>query len=95
MSGLDVFGPVMQIAFVVDDLDATLAHWTTKMGVGWRDPSAVGVHAERHALRLREQRFSPGGMIELIETVPAITDYFELIKDAAARWDGSNPIIRV
>jgi len=39
--------------------------------------------------------FHPGGMIELIETVPAITDYFELIKDAAARWDGSNPIIRV
>jgi hypothetical protein len=34
-------------------------------------------------------------MIELIETVPAIADYFELMKDAAARWDGSNPIIRV
>jgi methylmalonyl-CoA/ethylmalonyl-CoA epimerase len=29
-----LFSPVMQNAFVVDDLDATLDHWTRKMGVG-------------------------------------------------------------
>jgi methylmalonyl-CoA/ethylmalonyl-CoA epimerase len=28
------FGPVVQNAFVVDDLDAALAHWTVRMGVG-------------------------------------------------------------
>ena len=28
------FGPVMQNAFVVDDLDAALDHWIAKMGVG-------------------------------------------------------------
>jgi hypothetical protein len=27
-------GPVMQNAFVVDDLDAAIEHWTRKMGVG-------------------------------------------------------------
>jgi methylmalonyl-CoA/ethylmalonyl-CoA epimerase len=31
---LNNFGPVMQNAFVVDDLDATLDHWVNKMGVG-------------------------------------------------------------
>jgi hypothetical protein len=29
-----IFGPVMQNAFVVDDLDAALGHWIEKMGVG-------------------------------------------------------------
>jgi methylmalonyl-CoA/ethylmalonyl-CoA epimerase len=29
-----ILGPVMQNAFVVDDLDATLDHWIRKMGVG-------------------------------------------------------------
>ena len=29
-----VFGPVFQAAFVVDDLDAALHHWTRVMGVG-------------------------------------------------------------
>jgi len=28
------FGPVMQNAFVVGDLDAALNHWIDKMGVG-------------------------------------------------------------
>jgi len=29
-----MFGPVMQNAFVVDNLDAALHHWIDKMGVG-------------------------------------------------------------
>ena len=29
-----IFGPVMQNAWVVDDLDAALDHWINKMGVG-------------------------------------------------------------
>ncbi len=29
-----IFGPVMQNAFVVDDLDAAMDHWINKMGVG-------------------------------------------------------------
>jgi hypothetical protein len=30
----NTFGPVMQNAFVVDDLDAAMDHWITRMGVG-------------------------------------------------------------
>jgi methylmalonyl-CoA/ethylmalonyl-CoA epimerase len=33
-SGIARIGPVMQIAFVPDDFDAALTHWTTVMGVG-------------------------------------------------------------
>jgi methylmalonyl-CoA/ethylmalonyl-CoA epimerase len=32
--GLSAIGPVMQIAFVPEDFDAALAHWTQVMGVG-------------------------------------------------------------
>lgn len=32
--GISTIGPVMQIAFVPDDFDAALAHWTKVMGVG-------------------------------------------------------------
>ncbi len=28
------FGPIFQIAYVVEDLESTIAHWTTVMGVG-------------------------------------------------------------
>lgn len=32
--GISAIGPVMQIAFVPDDFDTALAHWTQVMGVG-------------------------------------------------------------
>jgi hypothetical protein len=169
------FGPVMQNAFVVDDLDATLDHWVNKMGVGpfyvfdhiqfkeaffrgkpaaidmtaaigyWGDvqiefikqhddePSiyrefrskglrgmqhmgVITADMDEHLGRLAklgitpvqwgsmptgmrfayvDSDFHPGAMIELIEPVPAITDFFQMMKDAAAGWDGSNAIIRV
>lgn len=34
MDGLARIGPIMQIAFVPEDFDAALRHWTTVMGVG-------------------------------------------------------------
>jgi hypothetical protein len=33
-TGISAIGPIMQIAFVPDDFDAALAHWTGVMGVG-------------------------------------------------------------
>jgi hypothetical protein len=36
----------------------------------------------------------PGGMIELIESGPAIVGFFKLVRDAAQGWDGSDPIRR-
>lgn len=37
----------------------------------------------------------PGGMIELIETGPAITGFFKMAQDAARDWGGKNPLRRV
>jgi len=37
----------------------------------------------------------PGGMIELIETGPAISGFFAMAADAARNWDGKNPLRRV
>jgi hypothetical protein len=34
VNGIAGIGPIMQIAFVPDDFDAALTHWTTVMGVG-------------------------------------------------------------
>ena len=169
------FGPVMQNAFVVGDLDAALNHWIDKMGVGpfyvfqhikFQDiffrgePSSVDMTAaiaywgdvqielikqhddqpsiyreflakgqrgmqhmgvitpnlDEHLSRLRplgitpvqwgsmptgmrfayvSSDFHPGGMVELIEAGPIITDYFKQMRDAAEHWDGTHGIIRL
>ena len=166
----------MQNAFVVDDLEESIGHWTTKIGIGpffifshiqfsellfrgkptgcdmsaaiayWGDmqieliqqhndaPSIyqefkarglrgmqhMGVMSEgldAHLARLKSldiepvqlgqvagggarfayvnSDFSPGTMIELIETGDAIVGYFKLIQDAAKAWDGRDSIVRV
>ena len=38
--------------------------------------------------------FHPGGMIELVESGPAILGAFKTIRDASIDWDGKNPIRR-
>ncbi len=169
-----IFGPVMQNAWVVEDLDAALGHWINKMGVGpfyvfehikfqeiffrgepstvdmtaaiaywgdmqielikqydakpsiYRDFTSKGLSGMQHMGVITEHmdedlkrlkllgivpvqwgsmptgmRFAyvssdalPGTMIELIEPVPAIAEFFQSMKTAAAGWDGSNPILR-
>jgi methylmalonyl-CoA/ethylmalonyl-CoA epimerase len=170
-----IFGPVMQNAFLVDDLEATLDYWINKMGVGpfylfshvefrevffrggsgrnidmsaaiayWGDMQiefiqqhndAPSIYTEfknkgcsgmqhmgvltddldAHLARLAPSgivpiqwgsmptgmRFAyvssdyhPGAMIELIEPGPILGDYFNMMKQAAERWDGTNGVIR-
>jgi hypothetical protein len=169
------FGPVMQLGFVVPDLEHGMRHWLDKVGIGpffvlehvkfaqvvykgkpsgidmsvaiaqWGEvqveliqqfndaPSIyseftgrekgglqhVGVMTNSVAddlVRLRSRgieavqqghtgtgiRFAyldtddhPGAMIELIEAGPAITGFFQMVKDAAQGWDGSEPIRRM
>jgi hypothetical protein len=169
------FGPVMQLGFVVPDLEHGMRHWLDKVGIGpffvlehvkfaqvvykgkpsgidmsvaiaqWGEvqveliqqfndaPSIyseftgrekgglqhVGVMTNSVAddlVRLRKLgieavqqghtgtgiRFAyldtddhPGAMIELIEAGPAITGFFQMVKDAAHGWDGSEPIRRM
>ena len=171
-----LFGPVMQNAFVVDDLESAVQHWSRTLGIGpfyafehikfdslqfrgkpgqaditaaiayWGDvqielvvqhnqaPSIYRDFLDRggrglqhmavmtddldaHLARLRplgiepvqhgqvagggarfayvSSDFMPGTMIELIESGPAILGYFKVIQQAAATWDGKNPLVRV
>ncbi|HEX7373590.1 MAG TPA: VOC family protein [Steroidobacteraceae bacterium] len=169
------FGPVMQLGFVVPDLERAMRHWLEKVGIGpflvlehvkfaqvlhrgqptdidmsvglaqWGEvqveliqqfndaPSIytdfpgrkqgglqhVGVMTESVAddlVRLQARgiepvqqghtgtgiRFAyldtdehPGGMIELIESGPAIVGFFQLVRDSARSWDGRDPIRRM
>lgn len=169
------FGPIVQNAFVVRDIECAVAHWSGKVGVGpfyllehvafgdvwfrgaplsldisvaiaqWgpiqieliaqHDRSAsiytefaarhgeglqhVGVMCdsldaalEQHAARgvsavqwgatSAGMRFAyldtdaqPGGMIELIESGPAVEAFFAMVRKGAANWDGSRPLRRL
>jgi hypothetical protein len=169
------FGPVMQLGFVVNDLDHAMRHWLDKVGIGpffvlehvkfaqvlhrgqptdidmsvalaqwgavqveliqqYNDAPSIytefagrkqgglqhlGVMTDSVAddlARLKKRgiepvqqghtgtgiRFAyvdtddhPGGMIELIEAGAAITGFFDLVRDAAKHWDGSEPIRRM
>ncbi len=170
-----LFGPVFQLAYVVDKLDPLLDHMTGTLGIGpfflfptpvdfgWLeldgvrtsatdvigaaalsysgdtmieiivpgpDPSPYrdfldagrsGLHhlgtvatdydAQMAAARAADlgvamegelpmSRFAylatdalhPGTMVELIDMRPAMVDLFAMIRDAAARWDGADPL---
>ena len=170
-----LFGPVMQLGFVVPDLEAAIGHWRSKIGLGpffvlsgvefaelrYRDqptrvdmtvalaqwgevqveliqqlndaPSIyqdypgrglgglqhVGVMTgslDAHLARLAPldirpvqwgstangMRFAyldtgaiPGSMVELIESGPAINEFFALVRSAAQDWDGRDPVRRL
>lgn len=49
-------GEVMQIAYVVDDIDKAIEHWTNKLGVG---PFFVNRHASYTAFEYRGSKESP------------------------------------
>ena len=168
-----LFGPVMQNAFVVADLDGALDHWTQVMGVGpfflferidfaqvwyrgqpanidltvaigyWGDLqielirqnniaasiysdfpartglqhmgvitdsvdrdlerlAPLGIEPVQHGATRAGLRFAyvstdwhPGGMIELIESNPAMMKFFDKMRADALQWDGKDPIRRV
>ncbi len=169
------FGPIVQNAFVVHDMEAAVDYWSAKLGVGpfylldhiqygavyFRDApltldmsvaiaqwgeiqieliqqhdSAASIYSEfltrhgeglqhlgvmtasldEHLARLRPlgieavqwgatangMRFAylntdrqAGGMIELIETGPAVEAFFAKIRKAAEGWDGNRPLRRL
>jgi uncharacterized protein (DUF2126 family) len=167
-----LFGPIVQNAYVVRDLEAAVHHWSGKVGIGpffglehvgfgpvylrgaplrldmsvaiaqWGNvqieliqqhdstPSIYSEFAARHGEGLQHlgvmtpslddhlarlqahgiepvqwgatatgMRFAyvgtdvhPGGMIELIETGPAVEAFFAMVRKAAAGWDGTRPL---
>lgn len=169
------FGPIVQNAYVVRDLEAAAMHWSSKVGIGpffalehipfgkvlfrgkplnldmsvaiaqWGEvqveliqqhDAAASIYTEfaqrhgeglqhvgvmttaldEHLDRLRPlgiepvqwgataagMRFAyvntdaqPGGMIELIETGPAVEAFFAMVRKAAGNWDGTRPYRRL
>jgi hypothetical protein len=169
------FGPIVQNAFVVRDLEAAVTYWSGTIGVGpfylldhvafgpvyfrgaplsldmsvaiaqWGDiqielivqhDNSASIYSEflarhgeglqhlgvmtasldEHLDRLKPLGIEPvqwgatatgmrfayintdrqaGGMIELIETGPAVEAFFAKIRGAAANWDGSRPLRRL
>jgi 4-hydroxyphenylpyruvate dioxygenase-like putative hemolysin len=166
-------GPIVQIAYVVEDLDAAIAHWTHKLGVGpfyvirhqeyetvthrgsltspdvslafahsgdlnveliqqHNDASSVfddfikaygyglqhlgvfseDIEADTGALaaagiaelqrglsktgaetRFYDTEFHPGAMLELLKDGSRIREFFEILRRAAANWDGVTPTL--
>lgn len=86
-----LFGDIFQIAYVVDDLEAAVAHWTGTMGVGpfFRFPLPL----EFEEVSMRGQRISPDAdifagvaiafsgetMVELIQPGSAPSPYREFL----------------
>lgn len=61
-----------------------------------------GVHPVQHGTTRTGMRFAyldtdhhPGGMIELIESGPALLKFFGMAREAARRWDGTDPVRRL
>jgi catechol 2,3-dioxygenase-like lactoylglutathione lyase family enzyme len=172
---LPYFGPIVQNAFVVRDLEAAVEYWSAKIGVGpfylldhisygavyfrgaplaidmsvaiaqWGDvqielivqhDGTASIYTEflarhgeglqhlgvmtasldEHLERLRPLGIEPvqwgatangmrfayvntdrhaGGMIELIETGPAVEAFFAKVRRAGTDWDGSRPLRRL
>lgn len=170
-----LFGPIVQNAYVVRDLEAAVMHWSSKVGIGpfyalehiafgkvlfrgqpltldmsvaiaqWGElqieliqqhdasPCIYSEFAQRHGEGLQHvgvmtasldehlerlrplgiepvqwgatatgMRFAyintdalPGGMIELIETGPAVEAFFAMVRRSANNWDGTRPLRRL
>ena len=84
------FGPVFQIAYVVEDFDAAAAHWTGRLGVGPFTLFPVPVAFDRLAIHGRETNardvigkcglaYSGDLLIELIEPGPDPSPYADFL----------------
>lgn len=171
VKGLARLGPVMQLAWLPEDFDAALKHWTKTMGVGpffimenialadmrymgqptnavftlalsyWGDTQielirpendAPSIYNGPYAVRDRmhhtcllvddiadgyaacaehgakilvegkvgdsggviyaDPGHGPGSVVEILQPQPGTADLFNMMKQAAAAWDGSDPI---
>jgi len=61
-----------------------------------------GIEPVQHGATANGMRFAyvstdahPGGMIELIETGPAVEAFFGMVRKAARTWDGTRPLRRL
>jgi hypothetical protein len=82
---------LQHLGVMTDSLDAHLAR-LRPLGV---QPVQWGATANGMRFAYLNTDRHPGGMIELIETGPAVEAFFAKIRKAAANWDGSRPLRRL
>ncbi len=88
----DMFGPedegLHHVACFVDDLTAATKHYE---GAGFplaqAASTAVGVD-----FNFIDARSRLGHMIELYEPSPILTGLYDMVREVAAAWDGSDPL---
>ena len=85
------FGPIFQIAYVVEDVEAHIDHWTTVMGVGpffrfplplpfeWIEVRGERVPVDTPLYESIAVSYSGDTMIELIQPGPAPSTYREFL----------------
>ncbi len=82
---------LQHLGVMTDSLDAHLAR-LRPLGV---QPVQWGATANGMRFAYLDTDRHPGGMIELIESGPAVQAFFAKIRRAAAGWDGSRPLRRL
>ncbi len=84
----DLYGPgeegLHHVANIVPDFDAALEHWA---GLGF-DLAARAETKSGVEFAFVDTTAALGHMIELYAAQPAITGFYAMVADAAARWDG-------
>jgi hypothetical protein len=81
---------LQHVGVLTDDLSRDLAA-LARRGV---HPVQDGVAANGTAFAYVDTDFHPGGMVEIIETSPALAAGFAAIRKAADAWDGRDPVRR-
>lgn len=84
-------GGLQHVGVMTDSLDAHLARLKPH-GI---EPVQWGATANGIRFAYVDTGAIPGSMVELIESGPAINEFFALVRGAAQDWDGRDPIRRL
>ena len=82
---------LQHVGVMTDSVEGQLAE-LAKVGIQptqWGHTGA-GVH-----FAYVDTDFHPGGMIEIVESGPAITTFFNMAREAARGWNGRDPVRRL
>lgn len=78
---------VHHMAFFVDDVTATQARLVEN---GWKE--ALYAEAGATPFAMHDAREELGHLIEIYRDSDGLIDFYDMVRNAATDWDGSNPI---
>jgi hypothetical protein len=84
-------GGLQHVGVMTESLDAHLA----RLAPHGIEPVQWGATANGIRFAYLDTDAMPGSMVELIESGPAINEFFALVRSAAQGWDGSDPVRRL